>query len=911
MRIKIAIAALLMTAVCVLTPRAEGRKQVLILNAYNEAAPWAQTIITPIMQEISSMRNFSAVKVANLNGIIVHNETDFKTMAEGVFDRYSGDRRPDYLVLVGNFAFTLRDMIKENWGDIPMLLIAQNDKYGPLEYYYTYTTDSIPPDEVVDGRLLRPLAELRDDYNFTLVLTPNKHKETVDMMMYMYPEMKRLVFMGDALYINRHLSHVLREYIEFKYPDVEFEWLIANSQGSEKMQAYLNNPDPDLGLLLSTWYYESRGIRGYPQMNSGDSYLIAGAHRPVFGLRDAYFRYGVTGGYFASPEEISANIRRGLEALVSDSDMREVPFMRPERAYPIVDYRQMERDGIKADLCPPNTVFMDKPTTFWDEYGYYVLACAVACLLLIVILVSYIVMQKRSQKLRVQYDSLVDSMPIGYMQATVRRDKTGKVISLAYALENPAFKEMLNHNGFENPAQIYPMEKWRGIIDTLMQSGRPITHIMNLQQTDTHIEFILSVDSARQKSELKIDVFAIDVSDKMKVEHILREAARKAVEADNMKSAFLANMSHEIRTPLNAIVGFSNLLCRTEDRSKKEKFMEIIETNNELLLKLIGDILDISKAESDSMVYNMVTVDVNSSLRTIKNSFDLKLKPGVSLNLVFGMEKCLVTYDPYRLTQVVNNLITNAIKFTERGSITVGYEQRGDMLYFYVKDTGVGISEVDMPKLFTRFTKLNAFMQGTGLGLSICKTIVGKLGGTMGAESEGRGKGSLFWFTIPYKLDESEEIDATTPEDLKVMELKKSKVVREAIDDEGKNIKNEEPRRRKILIVEDNEGNYLLYKEYLEDRFELVHAWDGAEGVSLFERENPDLILMDINLPVMNGYEATEAIRRLSKRVPIIGATAYAQNSDRKKVLSSGFNAYISKPIDETELISTIGKYLK
>lgn len=901
--------AILCALLGLLPSMADGRKQVLILNAYNEAAPWARQIITPVMQEISEMENFSAVKVANLNGMIVHNEDDFNTMADGVFNRYTGQRRPDYLVLVGNFAFTLRDKIKEHWGDIPMLLIAQNDKFGPLDYYYTYI-DSVPDKSVVNGSSLIPLSDVRDDYNFTLVLTPNRHKETIDMMMYMYPQMQKIVFLGDAIYINRHLNYVLQDYMEMKYPDVEFEWLVANSSASEKMQAYLNNTDPNIGLLLSTWYYESKGLRGYPQMNSGDSHLVAGAHRPVFGLRDAYFQYGITGGYFASPKEVSENIHKGLQALVSDSDMREVPFLKPHESFPIIDYRQLERDSISMSICPPDTHFLNKPKSVWEEYGIYIMIGSGVFVMLIISLLIYIVSMKRSQKLRVQYDNLVDSMPIGYMQATLDRDKNGKVVSLAYALENPAFKELMASNGINSPHDLYPIEKWKGIAENMISSGRPMTHILKTPDSDSHLEFILSLDRAHQRGEMKIDVFVIDVSDKMRVEQILREAARKAVEADNMKSAFLANMSHEIRTPLNAIVGFSNLLCRTEDRTKKEKFMQIIETNNELLLKLIGDILDISKAESGSMIYNMVTVDINSALRTVKNAFDLKLQKEVKLNLVFGMEKCVVTYDPYRLTQVLNNLVSNAIKFTERGTITIGYQRQGDLLYFYVTDTGIGISEADMPKLFTRFTKLNAFIQGTGLGLSICKTIVEKLGGTMGAESDGKGKGAKFWFTIPYELrEESHSASDEMQEDIKVKEIKE-KLMGDSVRNDSHEEAHEEA-KQKILIVEDNEGNYLLYKELLEEDFDLVHAWDGAEGVSLYEKEYPDLILMDINLPVMNGYEATQAIRRLSKRVPIIGATAYAQNADRKKVLASGFNDYISKPIDEKELLSTIRKYLK
>ncbi|MDE5997347.1 MAG: response regulator, partial [Muribaculaceae bacterium] len=404
------------------------------------------------------------------------------------------------------------------------------------------------------------------------------------------------------------------------------------------------------------------------------------------------------------------------------------------------------------------------------------------------------------------------------------------------------------------------------------------------------------------------------------VEQVLRDAAKKAVEADNMKSAFLANMSHEIRTPLNAIVGFANLLCKTTDPDKKKKFVEIIETNNQLLLKLIGDILDISKADSDRMVFNMYKIDINRLLTTICSGIDITKKPDVKIEIKLGMDKCFITSDPYRITQVVNNLLTNAIKFTEKGTITLGYElMPNNMLRFYVKDTGLGISQADMSKLFNRFSKLNSFIQGTGLGLSISKTIVEKLGGSMRAESEGRGKGSTFYFTIPYVLDESTDNynqENYSSDESRIEALKqKAKVSGQAkINDQNSLVDPSMPsykyERRKILIVEDNESNSELLKEILSDRFDIVSAKDGSESITVFAKETPDLVLMDLNLPKKDGYEATTEIRRLSKTVPIIAVTAYAQISDKRKVLASGFTDYLAKPIEEEDLISTIRKYL-
>ena len=225
----------------------------------------------------------------------------------------------------------------------------------------------------------------------------------------------------------------------------------------------------------------------------------------------------------------------------------------------------------------------------------------------------------------------------------------------------------------------------------------------------------------------------------------------KAEEANRLKSAFLANMSHEIRTPLNAIIGFSTLLVNEDSLEERQEFIKIIENNNELLLQLINDILDLSKIEAGTLEFTYSDVDVNSLLTGIEQSSRIRNQhPEVQISFEERLPQCLIHTEQNRLTQVITNLLNNAMKFTTRGNIRFGYRQEGNMLRFYVKDTGCGIPADKIDSVFGRFVKLNNFQQGTGLGLSICKTIVEKLGGEIGVESE-EGVGTLFWFTI--KID--------------------------------------------------------------------------------------------------------------------------------------------------------------
>ncbi|MDE6268241.1 MAG: HAMP domain-containing histidine kinase, partial [Muribaculaceae bacterium] len=274
---------------------------------------------------------------------------------------------------------------------------------------------------------------------------------------------------------------------------------------------------------------------------------------------------------------------------------------------------------------------------------------------------------------------------------------------------------------------------------------------------------VSDVDAGGNPSRLTGSLLLI--SDRKEAENELISAREHALESDRLKSAFLANMSHEIRTPLNAIVGFSNLLCYTDDPDKREQYVNIISTNNDLLLQLINDVLDLAKVESNTMEFHVERVDVNNLIRTAEETVRMRKQPGVVLNFILGAGECHLMCDPNRLMQVLINFLTNACKFTTRGSITLGYEVNGEELYFYVKDTGKGINPEDQQRVFERFCKLDGFVQGTGLGLAISKSIIDHMGGQIGVESRGEGKGSTFWFTVPYDpmLDEyieEEEVDA-------------------------------------------------------------------------------------------------------------------------------------------------------
>ena len=352
--------------------------------------------------------------------------------------------------------------------------------------------------------------------------------------------------------------------------------------------------------------------------------------------------------------------------------------------------------------------------------------------------------------------------------------------------------------------------------------------------------------------------------------------ARNIAEQAELKQSFLNNMSHEIRTPLNAIVGFSGILASTEEEEEKQEYVSIIENNNTLLLQLISDILDLSKIEAGTLDLHYSNVEINDLMRELENSCQLKLKSdNVKLEFVAPEEPCFANIEKNRLSQLIINFVTNAIKFTSQGSIRFGYERQNNELYFYVTDTGCGIPQDKLDSIFGRFVKLNSFAQGTGLGLSICRTLINHMGGKIGVESE-EGKGSIFWFTLPYK--QIEAIEKAPQKKIQSITIAKDKLI--------------------ILIAEDNESNYKLFESILKYDYHLIHAWDGQEAVNMFKEYDPQIVLMDINMPVMDGYEATKEIRKYSAKVPIIAITAFAYASDEQRVMASGFDGYMPKPIN-------------
>lgn len=432
-----------------------------------------------------------------------------------------------------------------------------------------------------------------------------------------------------------------------------------------------------------------------------------------------------------------------------------------------------------------------------------------------------------------------------------------------------------------------------------MKTGLPAKYMM--QEDDKYIE-VTSHPLFNRKNEIKGVVIKLEDVTQSKLQEIeLRQAKEHAEESNIMKSAFLANMSHEIRTPLNAIVGFSELLASTDNAEEKDEYLNVIRNNNELLLQLIGDILDLSKIESDSLLFVDVDTNVNELLASIEQSARYRIaNKHVKLILKSQSDPCTIRIDKNRLTQVITNFLNNAIKFTAEGSIHFGYKLLSDgSIYFYVTDTGIGIMSDKVGSVFNRFVKLNVDIKGTGLGLSICQSIVKHWDGEIGVESE-YGIGSNFWFKLPASVvkqskTEVEEIESKAESELYVTDAEPSQSI---------------SKRLTVLIAEDQESNFKLLNIMLRDKYNVLRAHDGFEAVEQYENNHPDIILMDLNMPMVDGYQATTILRQQQYDVPIVAVTANAFPSDERKCLENGFTAFLAKPVTTAQVHKILDQLL-
>lgn len=407
---------------------------------------------------------------------------------------------------------------------------------------------------------------------------------------------------------------------------------------------------------------------------------------------------------------------------------------------------------------------------------------------------------------------------------------------------------------------------------------------------------ILLMKIAEANNKLHATEMQLDAARKKLDEY--EEKARKAEKASRMKSLFLANMSHEIRTPLNAIEGFSRIMAETDSPEDRMKYMEIVESNNSRLLALIDDILDLSRVEAGEISIKKSMTDLNELCHSLQNIFKFRCPDTIQLKWNRPTMNVTLNTDANRVTQVFSNLIGNALKHTTKGNITYGYRliNDGTEVEFFVSDTGSGIDPKDLKNIFQAYMSRDAEVQnGFGLGLTLCKTIVEKMEGRIYVESQ-IGQGSTFRFVLPFDgtiggmtknsriTTNARTIRSTTKTDLRNAPL--------------------------VLVAEDEDSNFELVRIVLAKSYRLMRAVNGIEAVTFCEDEHPDLILMDIRMPDMNGLDATRIIKEVSPEIPVVALSAYAFDENIREAKLAGCDEFMAKPFRVEDLIDMVEKYV-
>lgn len=995
----------------------EGKSYILCINSYTESSPWSSRLISNVTEFVQKDPGIT-LYVEHLNMLLVENDSILEESKRNIFDKYKGSS-PRMLLLLGNSALLLRDEYRKVWGDIPIVLCAQEDYLDSYEAYI-HRQPSTPEERT-------PLSYLVDPYNLVYLYADLYIPENIRLMKQMIPGMKEFIFIGDGRKVNQDNSVLIEQELNTKYPDIKYKfWSAENMTTNQLLDSLYFVDTKTTGVLFASWFYKY-AFAGTSMLATNSHKFIAATSVPIFSLsmvNIASGKEGMLGGYTYNQDRYDAALIQTISDVLKDKQARHIPCYIPTDGAPVINYEILVRDGLSLSTCPANTRFLNKPPTFWEHYRYFILGTLFS-ILLITLLFLYRIRNlnalKKAQQNEIDamatYKMLVNNMPILYMQEELVTDKNGNPIELIYRNVNSEFEkhfyrkeEVIGRKGSEifpesmpeflhftkmaltekraitfpyyfkaidtfydvvlkgthqgnmidifclNSTELHKAQqklsatnsklamaldvanivpwKWdlksktilcdinrpielstdeqevedsqlsvpdsqyfskifkedrervkqayRDLIEGRAEKVKEEYRIVNVQKNNLHkVEWVEAQAAVEARDEdgkpLTLVGSSLVITNRKKMEQELTTAKELAEESNRLKSAFLANMSHEIRTPLNAIVGFSGILASTEEEEEKQEYVSIIENNNTLLLQLISDILDLSKIEAGTLELNYSNIELNELMRELERGFLLRVKTdAVKLEFVEPAGPCMAYTEKNRLSQLMINLVTNAIKFTEKGSIRFGYEMRENELYFYVTDTGCGIPKDKQQNIFGRFVKLNSFAQGTGLGLSICKTLMDHMGGRIGVESE-EGKGSTFWFTLPYKPAVKED-KKQMPKDIQPVSIERNKLT--------------------ILVAEDNASNYKLFESILKYDYHLIHAWDGMEAVEMFRKHNPQIVLMDINMPVMDGYEATREIRKYSAKIPIIAVTAFAYASDEQKVMESGFDGYMPKPIN-------------
>lgn len=856
--------------------QASDTHPILIISSYNPDTRNTTQNISEFMEEYKRLGGNSPIIIENMNCKSLSEAPLWKTKMSDLLSKYSGERSPELVIILGQEGWSsYLSQNKTMTENIPVLcgMVSRNTIILPDSNSILPEWDPVSYDiqeYINEGYLISGFV-----YSYDV-------DKNIQLIRKLYPHTKHIALVTDNSYGGIALQAFVKKEMK-KESDLSLILLDGRKNSIYTIIDQIKNLPLETAILLGTWRVDVND--GYYVGNATYTMMSANPKLPAFTLTSTGLSHWAIGGYIPEYRPVGKDLaKKAIDILTKKIKPEELKLEVISNSYTF-DANKLKEFKINTRLIPEHSTLINSDINLFLQYKVEILVIVVVILLLFLIMILYFFIRTNKLKdklLDLQKDNVII---MNNIQASIRFIKPDYSIKWENEIKLPCVPQYGPMNCCLIKGGKPPYCDSCSLI-TAMET-KQVVDIVKECLNDEYVHILATPILDNNQNMLGVVFKKEDVTKQKEGEIELRKAKEKAEESDRLKSAFLANMSHEIRTPLNAIVGFSALLALTESEEERDEYINIINSNNELLLQLINDILDLSKIEAGTLEFTDTKIDINQLFSDIEHTAQLKSKENVQVIFSERLPDCVLYTDKNRLSQVITNFINNSIKFTEEGSIHFGYQHKGQWLYFYVTDTGCGIEEEERERVFNRFVKLNSFAQGTGLGLSICQMIIKKLGGEIGVESK-KGEGSTFWFTLPDSIISHQE--ATLPKVEKPLTAHTKPTAT-------------------LLIAEDNESNFTLIKAILKE-YNLLHARNGEEVIQLYHQYHPDLILMDLKMPVMDGYKATAEIRKEDTEIPIIAVTAFAFADDEERVKKSGFNGYASKPVKPNELKKKISDLL-
>lgn len=764
---------------------------------------------------------------------------------------------------------------------------------------------------------------LKQNYNPNVsgVVESVSMQETIELMLQLFPESSAIYCITDST-SSGLADLMLYRQISKQMPTIKFKEINLSQLSFSEYEHQLSKLTSRTPVLLLSAYQDK--LNHTFDFKQTMSILHEHLHAPLFHLWEHGMGDGIIGGKIISHYEQGKTAAEIVYSLLCQQPISSIQVITQSPNVFMFDYNELLKYDISMQTLPKQALIVNKPFSFWEKYKqqiFILLSILIALIVLIFILSANILKRRKIEKQLKNRNTDILNLNHDLVSSKHKAEEEKKKFKQLF-YEHTAAKLLICPDSGQiydaNPAATkfygWNLEEFKKLninsLNTL--SATDVKKKMDIAKKNgkVHFEFkhrksngnVVDVEVYSSKVIIagKPYLYSIihDISARKEAQEALIIAKEKAQESDRLKSAFLANMSHEIRTPMNGILGFADLLKKPGLKSEnQQKYVSIILKSGKRMLSIINDIVDISKIEAGLMTFKLSETNINEQIEYTYTFFKPEADAkGIELtySTPLPQNEAILKTDREKVYAILTNLVKNAIKYTYEGSIEIGYHKisknNKDELEFYVKDTGIGIPLSRQKAIFERFIQADIedkmANQGAGLGLAITKAYVEKLGGKIWVKST-ENQGSAFYFTLPFQ----------------------NKPTHHIVEQRTVNTKTIKP--LKVLIADDDEFSEMLLDE-ITAKFSktTLKAKTGVETVEIC-RNNPDidLILMDIQMPELGGYEATKQIRSFNKKVTIIAQTAFALSGDKEKAMAAGCNDYIAKPIKKELLQNLLEKY--